>query len=112
MKLNKHKKLLVGGVWCIADIEYEFIDVYKDIEDPKAREKELLRLQKKGLQLKIIAVPNLNGQVERIYIPLGAIAFHNGRSITVPFTRQKKGNNPTSYEKEIEEWGLAFLNEN
>ena len=24
--INKHKKLLVGGVWCIADIEYEFID--------------------------------------------------------------------------------------
>ena len=92
------------------DIEYEFIDIYKDIEDPKAREKELLRLQKKGLQLKIIAVPNLNGQVERIYIPLGAIAFHNGRSITVPFTRQKKGNNPTSYEKEIEELEFEITN--
>ena len=24
--VNKHKKLLVGGVWCIADIEYEFIE--------------------------------------------------------------------------------------
>lgn len=92
------------------DIEYEFIDLYKDIEDPKAREKELLRLQKKGLQLKIIAVPNLNGQVERIYIPLGAIAFHNGRSITVPFARQKKGNNPTNYEKEIEELEFEITN--
>ena len=24
--VNKHKKLLVSGVWCIADIEYEFIE--------------------------------------------------------------------------------------
>ena len=44
-------------------IEYEFIDVYADIEDEKAQQKELFRLQKKGITLLPIPHKKENGEL-------------------------------------------------
>ena len=91
-------------------IEYEFIDVYADIEDEKAQQKELFRLQKKGITLLPIPHKKENGELTRLHIPLGAEAFYNGRSITVPFIRGVKGSKTTTYEKAIEELEFEVTN--
>lgn len=90
-------------------VEYEFINVY-DIEDEKAQNKELFRLQKKGITLLPIPHKNEKGELTRLHIPLGAEAFYNGRSITVPFIRQAKGDKNSTYEKAIEELEFEITN--
>lgn len=91
-------------------VEFEFINVYGDIEEEKARQKELFRLQKKGITLLPIPHRQENGELTRLYVPLGAEAFYNGRSITVPFIRQAKGDKTTTYEKAIEELEFELTN--
>ncbi len=91
-------------------VEFEFINVYSDIEEDKARQKELFRLQKKGITLLPIPHRQENGELTRLYVPLGAEAFYNGRSITVPFIRQAKGDKTTTYEKAIEELEFELTN--
>lgn len=91
-------------------VEFEFINIYSDIEEEKARQKELFRLQKKGITLLPIPHRQENGELTRLYVPLGAEAFYNGRSITVPFIRQAKGNKTTTYEKAIEELEFELTN--
>lgn len=91
-------------------LEFEFINVYEDIDEEKARQKELFRLQKKGITLLPIPHRQENGELTRLYVPLGAEAFYNGRSITVPFIRQAKGDKTTTYEKAIEELEFEITN--
>ncbi len=92
-------------------IEYEFIDLYKTIDDPKAREKSILNLkQRKGLEIIPIPFRKENGELDRVYIALGGEAFYNGRSIPVPFIRQAKGNKTNTYEKAIEELEFEITN--
>lgn len=91
-------------------VEYEFIDINTKVEDQKAQKKELLRLQKKGITLMPIPHKKENGELTRLHIPLGAEAFYNGRSITVPFIRQVKGNKTITYEKAIEELEFEITN--
>ena len=92
-------------------IEYEFIDLYKSIDDPKARDKSILNLkQRKGLEIVPIPFKKENGELDRVYVPLGAEAFYNGRSIPVPFIRQAKGNKTNTYEKAIEELEFEITN--
>ncbi|MAS51633.1 MAG: gliding motility-associated ABC transporter substrate-binding protein GldG [Flavobacteriales bacterium] len=92
-------------------IEYEFIDLYKTIDDPKAREQSIVNLKKrKGLEIVPIPFRKENGELDRVYVPLGAEAFYNGRSIPVPFIRQAKGNKTNTYEKAIEELEFEITN--
>ena len=92
-------------------IEYEFIDLYKTIDDPKAREKSILNLkQRKGLEIIPIPFRKENGELDRVYVALGGEAFYNGRSIPVPFIRQAKGNKTNTYEKAIEELEFEITN--
>ncbi len=91
-------------------VEFEFINIYSDIEEEKARQKELFRLQKKGITLLPIPHRQENGELTRLYVPLGAEAFYNGRSITVPFIRKAKGDKTTTYEKAIEELEFELTN--
>lgn len=91
-------------------VEFEFINIYSDIEEEKDQQKELLRLQKKGITLLPIPHRQENGELTRLYVPLGAEAFYNGRSITVPFIRQAKGDKTTTYEKAIEELEFEITN--
>tara|TARA_Y100000589_G_scaffold131372_1_gene125052 strand:+ start:8840 stop:10552 length:1713 start_codon:yes stop_codon:yes gene_type:complete len=92
-------------------IEYEFIDLYKTIDDPKSRDKSILNLkQKKGLEIVPIPYRKESGELDRVYVPLGAEAFYNGRSIPVPFIRQAKGNKTNTYEKAIEELEFEITN--
>lgn len=94
-------------------IEYQFIDLYNEIEKKEDRNKELVRLSKKGLTNMPIPKPNLAGKVDKIFIPLGAEAFYNGRSISVPFIRGIRGrlNQKTdTYEKAIEEMEFELTN--
>ena len=52
-------------------IEYEFIDLYKSIDDPKARDKSILNLkQRKGLEIVPIPFKKENGELDRVYVPL------------------------------------------
>lgn len=92
-------------------IEYEFIDLYKTIDDPRAREQSIVNLKKrKGLEIVPIPFRKENGELDRVYVPLGAEAFYNGRSIPVPFIRQAKGNKTNTYEKAIEELEFEITN--
>lgn len=92
-------------------IEYEFIDLYKTIEDSKTREKSIVNLKKrKGLEIIPIPYKKDNGELDRVYVPLGAEAFYKGRSIPVPFIRQVKGNKINTYEKAIEELEFEITN--
>lgn len=96
----------------IADgfVEYEFIDIYHSIEDSKTQQKTLFKLQKKGITILPIPYKNDKGELSRIYIPLGAEAFHNGRSIPVPFVRGNKGGKQLTYERAIEELEFEITN--
>ena len=92
-------------------LEYEFVDLYKTIDDPKTREKSILALkQRKGLEIIPIPYKKDNGELDRVYVPLGAEAFYKGRSIPVPFIRQAKGNKINTYEKAIEELEFEITN--
>jgi gliding-associated putative ABC transporter substrate-binding component GldG len=92
-------------------IEYEFIDLYKTIEDTKAREKSIVKLkQRKGLEIIPIPHKKENGELDRVYVPLGAEAFYKGKSIPIPFIRQAKGNKKNTYEKAIEELEFEITN--
>ena len=92
-------------------IEYEFIDLYKTIDNQKSRNKSISNLkQKKGLEIVPIPFRKENGELDRVYVPLGAEAFYNGRSIPVPFIRQAKGNKINTYEKAIEELEFEITN--
>jgi len=96
----------------IADgyLEYEFIDIYASIEDVKDQQKSLYKLQKKGVTLLPIPFKNEQGELTRVYVPLGAEAFYNGRSIPVPFVRGNKGGKQSTYEKAIEELEFEITN--
>ena len=73
------------------------------------RNKKPSKLQKKGITILPIPYKNDKGELSRIYIPLGAEAFHNGRSIPVPFVRGNKGKQLT-YERAIEELEFEITN--
>ena len=93
------------------NIEYEFIDLYKTIENSKEIEKSIVNLkQKKGLEIVPIPYKKDNGELDRVYVPLGGEAFYKGRSIPVPFIRQAKGNKTNTYEKAIEELEFEITN--
>lgn len=96
----------------IADgyLEYEFINIYGSTEDVKEQQKALYRLQKKGVTLLPIPQKNDKGELIRVYVPLGAEAFYNGRSIPVPFVRGNKGGKQSTYEKAIEELEFEITN--
>jgi gliding-associated putative ABC transporter substrate-binding component GldG len=96
----------------IADgyLEYEFINIYGATEDVKEQQKALYRLQKKGVTLLPIPHKNEKGELTRLYVPLGAEAFYNGRSIAVPFVRGNKGGKQSTYEKAIEELEFEITN--
>ena len=92
-------------------IEYEFIDLYQSIEDTKTREKSIVNLkQRKGLEIIPIPYKKENGELDRVYVPLGAEAFYKGKSIPIPFIRQAKGNKRNTYEKAIEELEFEITN--
>ena len=92
-------------------VEYEFIDLYNTIEDPKTREQSILNLKRRqGLEIVPIPFRKENGELDRVYVPLGAEAFYKGRSIPVPFIRQAKGNKTNTYEKAIEELEFEITN--
>lgn len=94
-------------------VEYQFINLYEEIDQKEKRNKELLRLNKKGITIIPIPKPNAEGKLEKINIPLGAEAFYNGRSIPVPFIRGVRGrlNQKTdTYEKAIEEMEFELTN--
>lgn len=90
-------------------VEYEFINIYEDIDKPEAQKKELLRLERKGIN--IIPIPiTEDGELKTQNVALGAEAFHNGRSIAIPFIRQAKGDRTNTYEKAIEELEFELTN--
>ncbi len=92
-------------------IEYEFIDLYQSIEDTKTREQSIVNLkQRKGLEIIPIPYKKENGELDRVYVPLGAEAFYKGKSIPIPFIRQAKGNKRNTYEKAIEELEFEITN--
>ncbi|MBO72862.1 MAG: gliding motility-associated ABC transporter substrate-binding protein GldG [Flavobacteriales bacterium] len=92
-------------------VEYEFIDLYNTIEDLKTREQSILNLKRRqGLEIVPIPFRKENGELDRVYVPLGAEAFYKGRSIPVPFIRQAKGNKTNTYEKAIEELEFEITN--
>lgn len=84
------------------NIEFEFIDLYASIEDKEELNKELFRLQKKGLTIIPLAFTNNKGEQERMNLPLGGEVFYDGKSLPISIIKGAKGGKEKTYEKAIE----------
>lgn len=84
------------------NIEFEFIDLFGTIEDKDELNKELFRLQKKGITIIPLAFTNEKGEQQRMNLPLGGEVFYDGRSLPIPFIKGAKGGKEKTYEKAIE----------
>ena len=84
------------------NIEFEFVDLFKTIDNKEDLHKELLRLEKRGLTVMPIPFANMKGEQEVINIPMGGEVYYNGRVIPLPIIKKQKGDKAKTYEKAIE----------